>query len=91
MSEIEALLKQDGPTRAAALAEKLAAKTGIKAEAARQRLVRARPPVRKYPGSLLPKREGFFYLEEQRNTERYWSNLLRDLRATGSIYGRRVC
>ena len=87
MSEIEAILKQDGPTRAAALAEKLATKTGIKAEAARQRLARARPPIRKYPRSLLPKREGFFYLEEQRNTERYWSNLLRDLRATGSIYG----
>ncbi len=87
MSEIEALLKQDGPTRAAALAEKLASKTGIKAEAARQRLARARPPIRKYPLFLLPKREGFFYLEEQRNTERYWSNLQRDLRATGSIYG----
>ena len=84
---IEALLKLHGPTRAARLAEAMAAETGLKPEAARQRLSRAKPPVRRFPFPLLPKREGFFYMEADRNTERYWVNLVRDLRETGSIYG----
>ena len=54
--------------------------------AARQRLSRARTPVERYPGSLLPKREAFFYLKSQRNSELYWGNLLRDLRETGTVY-----
>ena len=58
----------------------------ISPAAARQRLSRARTPIERYPGRLLPKREAFFYLRSQRNTERYWDNLLRDLRETGSIY-----
>ena len=58
----------------------------ISPAAARQRLSRARTPVERHPGRLLPRREAFFYLRSQRNSERYWDNLLRDLRETGTIY-----
>lgn len=84
---VEAFLKLHGPTRAARLTEAIVVETGLKTEAARQRLSRAKPPVRRYPFPLLPKQENFFYLEADRNTERYWVNLVRDLRETNSIYG----
>ena len=58
----------------------------ISAQAARQRLSRAYTPVERYPRRLLPKGEAFFYLRDQRNTERFWVNLLRDLRETGAVY-----
>ena len=58
----------------------------ISAQAARQRLSRAHTPVERYPRRLLPKGEAFFYLRDQRNTERFWVNLLRDLRETGAVY-----
>ncbi len=35
---------------------------------------------------LLPKREAFFYLRDQINSELFWYNLQCDLRETGSIY-----
>lgn len=57
---------------------------GLSAEAARQRLSRARPPVRKFPLRLLPKNEGFYYLNDQRNSDPFWENFLRDMREAGS-------
>lgn len=78
-------LRQHGPTRSSKLAEALQAE-GVNPEAARQRLSRARAPVRKFPLRLLPKKEAFLYLEDQRNTDLFWSNFLRDMRETGSVY-----
>ena len=54
-------------------------------QAARQRLSRADPPILRHPG-ILPKREAFFYLTDQHNSELYWENLLRDLREADTIY-----
>lgn len=78
-------LRQHGPSRSSKLAEAIQAE-GFSAEAARQRLSRARPPVRKFPLRLLPKKEAFFYLEDQRNTDVFWANFLRDMRETGSVF-----
>ena len=86
MNPIESALSQHGPARTARLVAILSHSLGISSEAARQRLSRARTPVERYPGQLLPKREAFFYLRDDRNTERYWSNLLRDLRDTNTVY-----
>ena len=86
MNLIHQLLAEKGPARAGRLASLLTKSLGISPEAARQRLSRARTPVERYPGRLLPKREAFFYLRYQRNTERYWDNLLRDMRETGSVF-----
>ena len=83
---IEKALNNVGPARTGRLVDVLSQSLNISPEAARQRLSRARTPIERYPGHLLPKREAFFYLRSQRNTERYWDNLLRDLRERGSIY-----
>ena len=83
---IEKALTEAGPARAGRLVTMLTQSLNISPEAARQRLSRAHPPVERYPGHLLPRREAFFYLRSQRNKERYWENLLRDLRETGSVY-----
>lgn len=35
----------------------------------------------------VPAHEAFLYFQEQRKTERFWTNLVRDLRETNSVYG----
>jgi hypothetical protein len=80
-------LHKAGPARSARLVDSLTDQLNISPQAVRQRLSRARTPVERYPVRLLPKGEAFFYLRDQRNTERFWNNLLRDLRETGAVYG----
>jgi hypothetical protein len=82
---IETYLRAHGPARASTIAAELQAQ-GLSAQAARQRVSRTHSPVRRFPIPLLPKREGFLYLESQRNTEQFWDNFMRDLRAAGSVY-----
>ena len=86
MTPIEKALTEAGPARTGRLVDVLTSTLKISPEAARQRLSRARTPIERYPHLLLPKREAFFYLRSQRNTECYWENLLRDLRETGAVY-----
>ncbi len=86
MTLIEKALTKTGPTRTERLVTTLTQSLNISPAAARQRLSRARTPVERYPGLLLPRREAFFYLRSQRNSEIYWRNLLRDLRETGTVY-----
>ena len=85
MTSIPEVLSKTGPTRARRLVDTLTTSLGISPEAARQRLSRARAPVERRAG-LLPRREAFLYLQRQRNTQRYWDHLLRDLRETGTVY-----
>ena len=86
MKPIEKALNELGPVRTGRLVPALSQSLNISPQAARQRLSRARTPVERYPRLLLPKREAFFYLRSQRNSERFWDNLLRDLREMNSIY-----
>jgi len=83
---IEKALADLGPARTERLVGVLTDSLQISPQAARQRLSRARTPVERYPARLLPKREAFYYLRSQRNTEVYWDNLMRDLRETGAVY-----
>ena len=83
---IKKALTETGPARTERLVTTLTQSLNISPEAARQRLSRARTPVERYPGLLLPRREAFFYLSKQHNSEIYWDNLLRDLRETGTVY-----
>ena len=83
---VEKALADLGPARTGRLVAALTQSLRISPEAARQRLSRAHTPVERYPSRLLPKREAFFYLRDQRNTEIYWDNLMDDLRETGAIY-----
>ncbi len=85
MTPVLEVLSKEGPARAGRLVATLTESLGISPGAARQRLSRARAPVERRSG-LLPKREAFFYLDRQRNTQRYWDHLLRDLRETRTVY-----
>ena len=80
------ILKRVGPSRTGILAEILMESLSISPEAARQRLSRARTPIERFPRGLLPRNEDFLYLTHQRGSERYWNNLLRDLRDRRSVY-----
>lgn len=86
MTTIAEYLKKHGPSRSAKVVDALV-KSGLSPEAARQRVSRAKPPVRKFPIPLLPKNEAFLYLQDDRGSERFWDNFLRDLRETGSVFG----
>lgn len=83
---IHQYLSEHGPSRSSLVVEALIA-SGLTAEAARQRVSRAQKPVRRFPIAMLPKREAFLYLEKDRNSDRFWVNFMRDLRATGSVFG----
>lgn len=85
MVSISQFLTEHGPSRSSLVVEALIT-SGVSAEAARQRVSRATTPIRRFPIPLLPKREVFLYLEKDRNSERFWQNFIRDLRATGSVY-----
>lgn len=82
---VSQILAEDGPARSSRVVAVLVGE-GLSPEAARQRLSRATKPVRRFPVQLLPKREGFLYIEKDRNTERFWANLIRDLRASASVF-----
>lgn len=85
MTSLEQYLSQHGPSRSALVVEALVA-TGISSEAARQRVSRAAKPIRRFPIPMLPKREAFLYLEKDRNSEQFWRNFVRDLRASNSVF-----
>lgn len=86
MDPLTNLLTKYGPSRSSRLSEMLQAEFGATPDAARKRLSRAKPPVRSFPFSLLPKREAFMYLVDDRGSERYWTNFHHALRETESVY-----
>jgi hypothetical protein len=83
---IDEILDKDGPARSSRIVRALQEQFKLEADAARKRVSRVTPPIRRFPIPLLPKRESFLYHEEQRKTERFWTNLVRDLRETNSVY-----
>jgi hypothetical protein len=87
MEPIAQILTKYGPSRSARVAGLLREEHGVSDEAARKRLERAKQPVRSFPVPLLPKREAFLYLQDERGSERFWTNFLDALRETDSVYG----
>ena len=87
MGEIDEILSALGPSRSSLIAERLQEQYGLTADTARKRLSRVARPIVRFPIPLLPKREAFLYRLLDRNTERFWTNLHRDLRATNSVFG----
>ena len=84
---IRTALATRGPMRASHLATYLTDTYGLSPDAAKQRVSRASPPIRKFPVRLLPKNEAFLYHQDDRNSERFWEALVRSLRESASIYG----
>lgn len=84
---LKTILDEQGPMRSSLLVKELTRGEGISEAAAKQRISRTRRPIRKFPIRLLPKNEAFLYLQKDRNSERFWDALVRDLGETRSIYG----
>ncbi len=87
MDPLLQILQLNGPSRSSRVAQMLQSEHGLTPEAARKRLSRAKEPIRAFPKSFLPKREAFLYREEDRKTERFWTNFLDAMRETESVYG----
>jgi hypothetical protein len=90
MDTISEYLELHGPTRSSVVAQWLKEHLGMSADTARKRLSRIKPPIRRFPVALLPKGESFVYDQKQREEERFWVNMLRDMRATASVFGAAV-
>lgn len=89
MTTIAQYLSEHGPSRSSLIVEALVA-AGASPEAARQRVARVAKPIRRFPVPMLPKREAFLYLDKDRNSERFWQNFIRDMRATNSVFAASV-
>lgn len=87
MQSIDDFLEAEGPHLSSDVAAWLISKGNLSPDAARKRVSRVKPPIRTFPVPLLPKGVRFMYIEAQRQEERFWQALQRDLRSTGSVYG----
>ena len=86
MDSIVKVLNTLGPCRSSKLAGYLQKKEGISDSTARQRIFRSNLVI-KFPIPLLPNRENFVYLKEQRRQQGFLSKLHLALRETNSVYG----
>jgi hypothetical protein len=89
MTSLIEFLDREGPSRSSAVAEWLVKEEGISPEAARKRLSapRIKEPVRAFPVGLLPKKESFLYLQEQRQEDQFWLRFLGAMRESNSVFG----
>lgn len=89
MTSLIKFLDREGPSRSSTVAEWLVKEEGISPEAARKRLSgpRIKEPVRAFPIGLLPKKENFLYLQEQRQEDQFWLRFLTAMRESGSVFG----
>jgi len=85
--EIEGLLKHYGPTLSSNVALALAESAGLTPAAARKRVSRATPPVRRLAGIPFPRNARFMYLESQFGSPMYWESLAKALMDSNSALG----
>lgn len=85
MTDIAKFLFDHGPSRSSLIVDAMVA-GGSSPEAARKRVSRVGKPVCRFPIPMLPKREAFLYLKDDRNSERFWQNFIRDMRASNSLF-----
>lgn len=86
MSTVEEILRQLGPSRATEVAAVLLSE-GLTSESARQRVSRAKYPVRRLNLNL-PNKERFLFLDIQAETREFVDRLLYVLEQTGNAHGR---
>ncbi|BET27261.1 hypothetical protein EV673_2070 [Limnobacter thiooxidans] len=89
MTRLSDFLSHEGPSRSSVVSDWLVKTEGLSSDAARKRLSakRLKAPLRAFPVPLLPKKEAFLYLQEQRYEERFWLKFLDAMRETGSVFG----
>jgi hypothetical protein len=83
---LEDLLRSSGPCLTTQLTQRLIDQ-GMSPEAARQRVSRARGPIRKTPGLIFPHKARFIYHEKDFNSEVYWEALIEAVIKYSPSYG----
>lgn len=83
---VEKYLERYGPALSGEVAAHLI-KAGSEAPAARKRVSRAGPNVKRLAGITFPHKARFLYLQQQFGSPSYWSNLTTALISTRSAYG----
>jgi len=83
---IKDILQEHGPLASSKVKEFLIS-AGISNDAARQRLSRAKAPVRRLLSLNLPNNEGFLYLDRQYASSAFWQALLQVHTEKKSVYG----
>lgn len=84
---IERFLAQEGPKLSTDVTAHLCSVLGISEAAARQRVSRAKYPVKRLGLITFPKRARFLYLEQQFGSPYYWRNLKAALSKNNTAYG----
>lgn len=84
---LETILHKSGPMLSSEVAVQLAKAANLTPEAARKRLSRAVPPVRRLAGVSFPRNARFMYLDKQFGSSSYWHSLSRALIDTNSALG----
>jgi hypothetical protein len=85
-STVANLLSRHGPSLSSELAINLT-NDGVSPAAARKRIERAGPPVRKLAYVKFPHNERFIFLDEQFKTDRFWRAILAAFQKRESAYG----
>lgn len=87
MTSVQSILKEQGPRLSSEIVSLLVERDGISNEAARQRISRARSPVKRLGGISLPNRESFLFLDGDFGSENFYRSLVDAFKATKSAYG----
>lgn len=87
MDAVEMILRSVGPCLSTDLAQHLVAGEGLKPEAARKRISRSIPGVKKLAYLTFPRNARFVYLQEQYGAPWFWDALVRALLETSPAYG----
>ncbi|MFN9504973.1 MAG: hypothetical protein ACK57J_10525 [Rubrivivax sp.] len=87
MDAVEKILRNVGPCLSTELAQHLVAMEGLKPEAARKRIARTIPGVKKLAYLPFPRNARFVYLQEQYGAPWFWDALEEALLATSPAYG----
>lgn len=85
MEGLQRILKKHGPMLSGKLGGKLADEESLRLEAARQRLRRTRPPIRKITLGYKDN-QSFVYLQEHFNSDRYWNAIKLSLKNSSKAY-----
>lgn len=85
MDSIQSILKKNGPMLSGKLGEKLSTMERINLETARQRIRRAKLPIRKLKLGYI-NNQSFVYLEEHFNTYKYWNAMRLSLKVASKAY-----
>lgn len=87
MDELEIILRQHGPCLTTELADQLIDRCRITREAARKRVSRQGPGVKRLAYLPFPRNARFVYLQEQYGSPRFWDALIKALMENSAAYG----